>query len=125
MGSVVRSFPSIKVNHSPSSIGTKKDILSIVKVSDETLRIRLAEFESTAASTLTLAEFNKLADQTNDFAVNEKGEAVGDDGIMSSHPPAFVRNRLKDREGLHEMGIMGNGLLASEEIGKWRNNEFW
>ena len=40
-------------------------------------------------------EFNKLADQTNDFAVDERGEAVGDDGIMSSHPPAFVRNRLK------------------------------
>ena len=33
-------------------------------------------------------EFNKLADQTNDFAVDERGEAVGDDGIMSSHPPA-------------------------------------
>lgn len=31
-------------------IGTKKEILSVVKVSDETLRIRLAEFESTAAS---------------------------------------------------------------------------
>lgn len=29
---------------------TKKDILSVVHVSDETLRIRLAEFESTAAS---------------------------------------------------------------------------
>ncbi|KAK8808222.1 hypothetical protein WA171_001443 [Blastocystis sp. BT1] len=72
---------------------TKKDILSVVKVSDETLRIRLAEFESTAASSLTLDEFNKLADQTNDFAVDERGEAVGDDGIMSSHPPAFVRNQ--------------------------------
>ena len=33
-----------------SSPGTKKEILSVVKVSDETLRIRLAEFESTAAS---------------------------------------------------------------------------
>ena len=33
---------------------TKKDILSVVHVSDETLRIRLAEFESTAASSLPL-----------------------------------------------------------------------
>ena len=92
-------------------------------MSDETLRIRLAEFESTAASTLTLAEFNKLADQTNDFAVNEKGEAVGDDGIMSSHPPAFVRNRLKDREGLQEMIITGNGQFAHDEIGRLRSRE--
>ncbi|KNB43911.1 transcription factor IIIB [Blastocystis sp. subtype 4] len=82
---------------------TKKDILSVVKVSDETLRIRLAEFESTAASSLTLDEFNKLADQTNDFAVDERGEAVGDDGIMSSHPPAFVRNRLKDEQELQQL----------------------
>ena len=29
---------------------TKKDILSVIHVSDETLRARLAEFESTAAS---------------------------------------------------------------------------
>ena len=51
--------------------------------------------------------------------MNEKGEAVGDDGIMSSHPPAFVRNRLKDREGLQEMMIMENGQLANNEIGRW------
>lgn len=31
---------------------TKKDILSVIHVSDETLRARLAEFESTAASFL-------------------------------------------------------------------------
>lgn len=97
-------------------IGTKKDVLSVVKVSDETLRIRLAEFESTAASTLTLDEFNKLADETNDFAVNEKGEAVGDDGIMSSHPPAYVRNRLRDKEGLQT--LVENGQMTNEEIGK-------
>ncbi|KAK8804579.1 hypothetical protein WA588_004789 [Blastocystis sp. NMH] len=93
---------------------TKKDILSVVKVSDETLRIRLAEFESTAASSLTLEEFNKLADQTNDFAVDERGEAVGDDGIMSSHPPAYVRNRLKDRQELQQM--VEAGTIASEEL---------
>lgn len=49
---------------------------------------------------MTIDEFNKLADQTNDFAVDERGEAVGDDGIMSSHPPSFVRNRLKDEASL-------------------------
>ncbi|KAK8824438.1 hypothetical protein WA577_006835 [Blastocystis sp. JDR] len=88
---------------------TKKEILSVVKVSDETLRIRLAEFESTAASSLTIDEFNKLADQTNDFAVDERGEAVGDDGIMSSHPPSFVRNRLKD-----EANLLLSGASASQ-----------
>lgn len=97
----------------------------MVKVSDETLRIRLAEFESTAASlffvyllligSLTLDEFNKLADQTNDFAVDERGEAVGDDGIMSSHPPAFVRNRLKDEQELQQ--LVESGRAKSEEIG--------
>lgn len=91
----------------------------MVKVSDETLRIRLAEFESTAASgcvtdglgagSLTIDEFNKLADQTNDFAVDERGEAVGDDGIMSSHPPSFVRNRLKD-----EANLLLSGASASQ-----------
>lgn len=99
-----------------SWVGTKKDVLSVVKVSDETLRIRLAEFESTAASTLTLDEFNKLADETNDFAVNEKGEAVGDDGIMSSHPPAYVRNRLRDKEGLQT--LVEKGQMTNEEIGE-------
>ena len=43
-------------------------------------------------------QFNYLADQTNDFAVNEKGEPVGEDGMMSAHPPSFVRNRLKDEQ---------------------------
>ena len=46
---------------------------------------------------LTIDQFNYLADQTNDFAVNEKGEPVGEDGMMSAHPPSFVRNRLKDQ----------------------------
>ena len=65
---------------------------------------------------LTLEEFNKLADQTNDFAVDERGEAVGDDGIMSSHPPAYVRNRLKDRQELQQM--VEAGTIASEELGR-------
>ena len=47
---------------------------------------------------LTIDQFNYLADQTNDFAVNEKGEPVGEDGMMSAHPPSFVRNRLKDQQ---------------------------
>lgn len=65
---------------------------------------------------LTLEEFNKLADQTNDFAVDERGEAVGDDGIMSSHPPAYVRNRLKDRQELQQM--VEAGTMPSEELGR-------
>ena len=120
-----RAFTGFAVGEGGSSerVGTKKDILSVVKVSDETLRIRLAEFESTAASfficrvsrvgSLTIEEFNKLADQTNDFAVDERGEAVGDDGIMSSHPPAFVRNRLKDETDL----LMSMGDGSQQDIG--------
>ena len=74
----VHSPERVGEGRSSERVGTKKDILSVVKVSDETLRIRLAEFESTAASfflcrvsrvgSLTIEEFNKLADQTNDFA---------------------------------------------------------
>ena len=51
-----------------------------------------------SVGSLTIDQFNYLADQTNDFAVNEKGEPVGEDGMMSAHPPSFVRNRLKDQQ---------------------------
>ena len=45
--------------------------------------------------------------------MDERGEAVGDDGIMSSHPPAFVRNRLKDETNL--LLSMGDG--SQQDIG--------
>lgn len=66
---------------------------------------------------LTFDEFNKLADQTNDFAVDERGEAVGDDGIMSSHPPAFVRNRLKDEKSQQLLSLV-NG--SQQQLGMVR-----
>ena len=64
---------------------------------------------------LTFDEFNKLADQTNDFAVDERGEAVGDDGIMSSHPPSFVRNRLKEENSQQLLSLINN---SQEQLGK-------
>lgn len=45
--------------------------------------------------------------------MDERGEAVGDDGIMSSHPPAFVRNRLKDETDL----LMSMGDGSQQDIG--------
>ena len=41
--------------------------------------------------------------------MDERGEEVGDDGIMSSHPPSFVRNRLKD-----ESNLLLSGASASQ-----------
>ena len=52
-----------------------------------------------------------MADQTNDFAVDERGEAVGEDGIMSAHPPAYVRNRLKDEKSQEILSQMNNSQL--------------
>lgn len=49
-----------------------------------------------------------MADQTNDFAVDERGEAVGDDGIMSAHPPAYVRNRLKDEKSQQLLALVNS-----------------
>jgi hypothetical protein len=66
------------------------------------------------AGSLTVYEFNKLADQTHDFAVDERGEAIGDDGIMSAHPPSFVRNKLKEEES-HQ--LLENGHVDAQEIG--------
>ena len=66
-------------------------------------------------SKLTFDEFNKLADQTNDFAVDERGEAVGDDGIMSSHPPAFIRNRLKEENSQQLLSLINN---SQEQLGR-------
>ena len=65
---------------------------------------------------LTFDEFNKLADQTNDFAVDERGEAVGEDGIMSAHPPAYVRNRLKDEKSQEILSQMNNSQLLGMNV---------
>lgn len=52
---------------------------------------------------LSIDEFNALAYQTNDFDVDEAGNHLGDDGIISSYPPSFIKNRLKEEETLKKL----------------------
>ena len=44
-----------------------------------------------------------MAYQTNDFDVDEAGNHLGDDGIISSYPPSFIKNRLKEEETLKKL----------------------
>ena len=44
-----------------------------------------------------------MAYQTNDFDVDEAGNHLGDEGIISSYPPSFIKNRLKEEETLKKL----------------------
>lgn len=62
---------------------------------------------------MTISEFNSLAELTNDFAVDESGISVGEDGIASSNPPSFVKNRMKEKLLIQDSsGVVLNSTQA-------------
>ncbi|KAK8814288.1 hypothetical protein WA158_008150 [Blastocystis sp. Blastoise] len=94
---------------------TKKQILSMVKICDSTINKRLAEFSNTVAGNLSIEEFNALAYQTNDFDIDEKGVSHGDDGIISSYPPCYIKNRVKEQEEIKSIEDIASEQGISKE----------
>ena len=63
---------------------TQREIITVVKICDVTLRKRLQEFGATASGALTFDEF----------------EAIDFDKIPAADPPSFTRNRLKEKRSI-------------------------
>lgn len=65
-----------------------KEITDVVHVCDETIRRRLEEFSHTSTANLTKTEFESI-------------DSIRDDG-KGRDPPAFIKNRKKEKEALKE-----------------------
>lgn len=81
---------------------TINQIISVVNVCDETIKIRLREFSKTEVANLTKEEFESFDINTNMFD--------------SKHPPSFSTNRVKDN--LHDLGIKNPYSLQYKEKAK-------
>jgi hypothetical protein len=83
---------------------TRAEVQQVVRVTDMTLRNRLAEFENTPASLLTPDEFDALEDMESNAAYlqqqqNPHQQQVGPGsvgGAGSCDPPAYIRGLLED-----------------------------
>lgn len=75
----------------------RKDILDVIKVGEKTLKDRMIEFSSTPCGSMTPEEFELLAQQTNDFAVDDVGYSLQDDGLVECNPPSFIKGKIKEK----------------------------
>ena len=78
-------------------------IISVVNVCDETIKIRLREFSMTEIANLTKEEFESF-----DLNINES--------VCGNLPPSFRLNRIKEK--LNKMGLKNPMLVEYKEKAK-------
>lgn len=57
----------------------------------------MVEFGSTPSGSMTPDEFELLAQQTNNFAVDDDGCSIQDDGLVECNPPSFIKGKIKEK----------------------------